>query len=181
MDSVIEQCVALIKKTTANEEEQLIIADTILKRLVKTTHLSKLKEIAELVACKHIGLTWRKHTPHGADAIDSKGRKVELKTAIVENTPRNSISINYAAKSSRAKTLEHYASDEFHGGHYWVGMNENNTKVLWVVYVSYSRFLEILEAKKSLTKAMNFGSTLCKVCKRCGRLDELAGLKRCKH
>jgi hypothetical protein len=181
MEKVIAQCVALIEASTESENERLVIGDAIQKRMAKTTHLSKLKEIAELVACLHIGLTWRSHSPRGADAVDSKNRKVELKTAIVENTPRNSISINYTVKSSRAKTLKHYASDEFKGGHYWVGMNETNTKVLWYIYVSRADFLSILEERKTLAKALNFGSTLCKVCKRCGRLDKLAGIKKCSH
>jgi hypothetical protein len=181
MEKVVARCVELIEASTESENEQLIISDAIQKRLAKKTHISKLKEIAELVACLHIGLTWRSHTPHGADAVDKKNRKVELKTAIVENTPRNSISINYTAKAGRAKTLEHFSSEEFKGGHYWVGMNENNTKVLWYVHVRQERFLEILREKKSLSKALNFGSTLCKQCKRCKRLDKLAGLALCGH
>jgi hypothetical protein len=181
MEKVISRCVELIEASTESENERLIISDAIQKRLAKKTHISKLKEIAELVACQYLGLTWRSHTPHGADAVDQNNRKVELKTAIVENTPRNSISINYAVKGSRAKTLEHYSSEEFQGGHYWVGMNGDNTKVLWSVHVSRSRFLQILNEKKSLSKALNFGSTLCKKCKRCKRLDKLAGLAPCGH
>ena len=181
MEKVVARCVELIEASTESENERLVISDAIQKRLAKKTHISKLKEIAELVACLHIGLTWRSHTPHGADAVGKKNRKVELKTAIVENTPRNSISINYTAKAGRAKTLEHFSSEEFKGGHYWVGMNENNTKVLWYVHVSQERFLEILREKKSLSKALNFGSTLCKQCKRCKRLDKLAGLALCGH
>lgn len=182
MEDAIAKCVKIIESSASTENERLQIADAVLKRLAKNTHLSKLKEISEMLACMHIGLVWNGETMHGCDATDKAGRKVELKTAMIRGLEgKEGVNFNYAVKKTRAETLQHYSGDQFKGGHYWVGMNADKTAVLWFVWISQTRFLEILLSCKTLSKPLNFGSTLCKVCKRCRRVDELAGLGKCKH
>lgn len=182
MEEVIAKCVKLIESSTSTEDERLQIADAVLKRVAKDTHLTKLKEISEMLACKHLGLTWNRKNIHGCDATDRHGHKVEIKTAMIRGLDgKENINFNYAVKKTRAETLQHYGSEEFKGGHYWVGMNADKTEVLWYVHISQVRFLEILLELKSLSKPINLGSNLCKVCKRCPRADKYAGLAKCKH
>lgn len=179
MDRVVQECIAKIKQHTKDEETRLIIADAVLKGVAGETHITKLKEIPELVVCRYLGLKWNNKTMHGHDATDQRGYQVEIKTGIISSRTKN-ININYAVKDTPQHTLTHYAGDTFKGGHFWVGMNSKKTEVLWSVHLSQSRFLKIL-ADLPLNKPLNFGSTHCKTCKRCKRIDRLAGLKPCSH
>lgn len=178
MDDVIEECVRKIKAHTKDKEKRLIMGDAVMKGVSsKKIHIAKLKEVPELIACNHIGLKWNLKTMHGYDAVNKRGEKVELKTGI---TSSKNININYTVKETPQKTLAHYASAAFAGGHYWVGMDSRKTKVLWFVHLSQERFLGILE-EHSMHVNINFGSTICKKCRRCKRVDRLAGLKECPH
>jgi hypothetical protein len=178
MDEVIEECITLIKDHTKDKEKRMIMADAVFKGVSsKKIPVAKLKELPELIACRHIGLQWNANSVHGHDGKNSLGQKVELKTAI---TSSKNININYAVKDTPQRTLAHYASSSFAGGHYWVGMDSRKLKVLWFVHISQARFLGLLQ-EHSLHVNINFGSTICKKCKRCKRIDRLAGLKECSH
>jgi len=181
MNATVAECVKLIKNSSFSEEERLVIADAVLKELASKTHISKLKEISELVVCRELKLRWVEDKVHGADAYDSLNRAVELKTFAITKGKTKGISINYTCKSDRAATLEHYGGAAFAGGHYWVAMNGKKTKVLWHVYLSQASFLKLLKEKETHKLKLNFGSTLCPSCLRCKRVDRLAGIQPCEH
>jgi len=181
MNATIDACVALIRKASSSEEEQLVIADAVLKALSSKTHLNKLKEIAELIVCRTLNLRWVEDRMHGADAYDALNRAVELKTFAIDKGKTRNININYTCKKDRASTLEHYSKAEFAGGHYWVAMNDKKTEVLWHVYLSQATFLKIIANKETHRVKVNFGSNLCSVCWRCARVDRFAGIEPCEH
>jgi hypothetical protein len=181
MNETVAACVELIKKAAAKEEDQLVLADAVLKALATKTHISKLKEIPELIVCKALNLRWVSDKIHGADAYDAHGRAVELKTFAITKGKTKGISINYTCKETRTDTLQHYASSNFAGGHYWVAMNGRKTDVLWAVHLSQKDFLNLLREKETHKLRLNFGSTLCNVCQRCARVDRIVGIKPCNH
>jgi len=181
MDALAKQIANQIKKYYPTEEEQLQVANKVLGELRQQTHIQKIHGggMSELEACKAIGLAWNGQNARGADAHDSFGRAVELKTFSLKSTAK-ACNVNYVFPKNVADLPHYYAtSPAYAGGHYWVAMNGHNTKVRWWFHITQANFAEIVrfhqQANPGKDKA-NFGSTLCKTCKKCPRFQRLVGI-----
>lgn len=189
MDTFAESIAAQIRAKYATEEDRLRAANKVLGALMDATHPQKVHgSLGELEACKTIGLTWIGHNARGPDARDAQGRHVELKVFGLRFSDK-SCSVNYKYPENVADLVNYYATDaSFAGGHYFVAMNFKKTSVLWWVHATQRQFAEAvrqiradeikrqLRTKKSDVKKINVGSTLCKKCKRCPRLEAIAQL-----
>jgi hypothetical protein len=187
MDAFAKQLAKQIKDKYPNEEDSLQVVNKVLGQLINTTHIQKVHSggLAELEACRAIGLKWISTKAHGGDAVDSQGLHVELKcTGVKKSRGKEPVkcNINYVFPEN-VDVYQHFAtSPEFAGGHYWVILNKTKSKVYWWVKITQQQLADYV--KKQLKKnpgrsRVNFGSVICRVCEQgCARFDDI---RRQKH
>jgi hypothetical protein len=178
MNQLVQHLTDVIRQHYPDSEtDQLQVVNRVMAKLAVKTHIQKLHGggLSELAACKELNLNWENENARGADAHDSQGRAVELKTTEIKAKSVN-CNINYVYPKG-VDTVKHYAeSPQYAGGHYWVGMNTGKTEVLWTVTVSQARFAQFIRERLlacPTEERVNFGSTVCKTCRRCPRIDKL--------
>jgi len=184
MDALAEKLASQIRlQYPGSEANQLQVVNLVMAKLAVKTHIQKLHGggMAELVACTRLGLAWENENARGADARNAAGQAVELKTMEILAKSKG-CNVNYVYPKG-VNVVKHYAeSPEYVGGHYWVGMNKGKTEVLWYVHLTQAAFARLVSRRlkeNSEELRVNFGSTLCKRCRRCPRIDALAGLPKC--
>lgn len=185
MDAFAKQIAKQIKDKYPNEEDSLQVANKILGQLIGTTHIQKVHGggLAELEACRAIGLKWVSEDAHGADAFDKDGRRVELKCTGVKSATSKTAgkcNINYKFPENVDIYMHFAHSREYAGGHYWVIMNANKTEVRWWVHIPQQHLANYVREyipQHPGKMAANFGSTLCRKCRGggCNRFDEIRG------
>lgn len=190
MQEKAEKIYQQIKKECINEEDQLELLATILKKVCKTTDISKIHAsgLPEMIACKKIGLKWNGSSVHGVDATDKNGKGVEIKTyKRVQNA--NTINICYpfptrikgVSDESHRKTVVKYflESEKFAGGHYWVSFDQSKSEIYHWNYVDTKTIANLVDAylkRNPTSKSINFGGSLCKNCRRRHTIDSYSKL-----
>jgi len=178
----------LIHAKYGNEEDRIVLCNMIMTRVIKDTNITKVQAsgIPELIVCKELGFKWNGKTVHGVDAVDDRGKNVELKTyKRVQNGNRISIMYSFPPREPketddvyRKRIVEHYRSSPmFKGGHYWVAFDQKKERVLHWSYVKPETVAVEIDAylqRNPTSKSKNFGGTLCSNCHRCHGVDRLA-------
>jgi hypothetical protein len=179
-----------LKTEYENEDDQLEVVNLLMSKVSVKTDISKLHAsgFSEMLAAKTIDLVWNRGDMQGMDAKDKKGRGCEIKS-YKRAMNRNTFSINYlfpARKEKesddelRVRVVEYFReSKKFEGGHYWVAFNQEKTQILrWNFVERHTVAEEVNEYLKRnpTSKSINFGGSLCKICKRSHRVDDMSKL-----
>lgn len=170
----------------ASEKLQILEEARYLLSVEMKMHPSKLTNgtQSERVICEKLELKWNSTTIHGCDAWDSQERLIEIKT-FKEGAQRTNVNYKFPERKKN-ETIEHYANRIYThfdttctGGHIWALVSPGGTVYRKHWYIDGKRFAlamknRILEQDTACKAAHNFGGILCKTCKSCHRIDEIA-------